>query len=76
MTKAAVIRFPQVKEMTGLSRSTVWRFENLKRNFPQRILLGENSVGWRKAEVEKWLLDRERGVLARPRAAKGSHGQK
>ncbi len=43
--------------MTGLSRTTLWRMEN-KGEFPRRVSLGENSVGWRLSEVENWMRER------------------
>ena len=61
---AAVIRFPQLKQLVGLSRVTVWRLENAQQ-FPRRIRLSANSVGWRASEIEKWLRARERGEFAK-----------
>lgn len=62
-----VLRFPALRAITGLSRSTLWRKEN-SGEFPARIQLGEQSVGWSAAEVEKWLRSRQRGALAQSTA--------
>jgi len=43
--------------MTGLSRTTIWRLEN-KEEFPRRVSLGANSVGWRLSEVKRWVKGR------------------
>lgn len=51
------IRWPQVRAITGLSRSTVWRLESAGR-FPRRRQLGANSVGWLEGEVEQWARSR------------------
>lgn len=49
-----IIRSKEVQEMTGLSRTTLWRMEN-KGEFPRRVNLGVGSVGWRLSEVKEWI---------------------
>ena len=49
-----IIRAKEVQVMTGLSRTTLWRLEN-KNEFPNRVGLGANSVGWRLSEVQDWI---------------------
>ena len=49
-----VLRMPQVVALTGLSRMTIYRLEK-RRQFPNRIQLSPNSVGWRKDDVDHWL---------------------
>jgi prophage regulatory protein len=49
-----VLRMPQVVALTGLSRMTIYRLEK-RRQFPSRIQLSPNSVGWRKEDVDHWL---------------------
>ena len=53
-----LIRWPDVQTLTGLSRSTVDRLERAG-SFPRRVLLSENAVGWRKAEILAWAQSRE-----------------
>jgi prophage regulatory protein len=55
----SVIRYPEVRDLTGFSRSTIWRFEKAGQ-FPKRIALGRNSVGWKAEEVAGWLDSRPR----------------
>lgn len=52
-----VIRSAQVTMLTGLSRSTIYRYMD-KGMFPRPIPLGERSVGWVKEEVLMWLESR------------------
>ena len=52
--KSQVIRLGQVKAMTGLSRSTIYRFMLLKQ-FPKQIKLGPKSSGWLIDEVDAWI---------------------
>jgi predicted DNA-binding transcriptional regulator AlpA len=40
-----LIRFPTVRERTGLSRSTVWRLER-QGAFPKHRRISPNAVGW------------------------------
>lgn len=49
-----IVRAQELHEITGLSRTTIWRLEN-KGSFPRRLALGANSVGWRLSEVKKWM---------------------
>jgi len=45
----AILRFPQVVEITGLPRSTIYA-KLADDNFPRPIKLGERSVGWVESE--------------------------
>ena len=52
-----VIRSKQLKQLTGLSRATIWRRERAG-DFPARIRLTGTSVGWRRTDIEEWLATR------------------
>jgi prophage regulatory protein len=52
-----IIFFPEIKKLTGLSRSTVWKLEK-KGLFPQRRLVTETRVGWIESEVLSWIESR------------------
>ena len=52
-----IIRAKEVVELTGLSRTTLWRMEKSGK-FPNRVSLGVGSVGWRFSEVNEWLNSR------------------
>ena len=54
---ARLIRWPEVRVLTGISRVTAWRMERTGK-FPQRRQLGANSVAWVASEVEAWLESR------------------
>lgn len=57
-TEFNIIRFPSLrKKLDGVSRATVSRWEK-SNNFPPRIHLGRNSIGWRLDQVEQWLKER------------------
>lgn len=49
-----IVRTKELVELTGLSRSTIWRREKVGK-FPSRVNLSENSVGWRWSEVSEWM---------------------
>ncbi len=49
-----IIRLPLVKELTGLSTSSIWRHEQ-EGNFPRRLSIGKQAVGWYYDEVLGWL---------------------
>jgi prophage regulatory protein len=59
--KHMICRTDEVTRLTGLSRTTLWRFE-CQGKFPARVRLGANSVGWREEEIRAWLDERPRGM--------------
>ena len=49
-----ILRLPQVKSRTGLSRSTIYlRISEGK--FPAPISIGERAVGWLDLDIDAWL---------------------
>ncbi len=50
----ALLRFPALAQLTGLSRSTVDRLEKLGR-FPRRVKLGDRAVAWKQSDVDAWM---------------------
>ncbi len=57
-----ILRFPEVEEKIGLSRSTVWRLEKTGK-FPQRVRIGLRGIGWYESEIDDFLANRERVQL-------------
>lgn len=53
----SILRLPQVKDRTGLSRSTIY-LRMQEGAFPKPISLGARAVGWLSAEVDEWLAER------------------
>ena len=51
----AILRLPQVKARTGLSRSTIY-LRISEGHFPKPISLGGRAVGWVESEVDDWLI--------------------
>ena len=50
----AILRLPDVKSRTGLSRSTIYlRIKEGK--FPYPINLGSRAVGWIESDIDDWL---------------------
>jgi prophage regulatory protein len=47
------IRLPEVRRLTGLSKSTVYRLIDQDR-FPRPVPLGLRTVGWVQHEVVEW----------------------
>jgi len=59
----SINRLPKVKQVTDLSRSTIYNKINPKSpqydpTFPKPIKLGSRSVGWIEAEVQAWIESR------------------
>lgn len=55
-----VLREADRYRLTGLSRVSAWRLERLGQ-FPRRIQLGQNSVGWLKHEIQAWIKTKAAG---------------
>jgi len=54
LTRSRLMRLPEVVQMTGVSRSTIYRWmENGE--FPRQISLGANTVAWLVSDVEDWI---------------------
>ncbi|RLA51509.1 MAG: AlpA family transcriptional regulator [Gammaproteobacteria bacterium] len=52
-----ILRLPEVKESTGLSRSTIYlRMAN--NEFPQAISLGGRAVGWLEQDINEWIVEK------------------
>jgi prophage regulatory protein len=49
-----LLRFPAVRERTGLSRSTIWRLER-RGEFPRHHRISPNVVAWSEEDVHRWI---------------------
>lgn len=54
-----VLRIADVKRLTGLSRTTIWRLQ-CKAKFPASVVLLGSLRGWYESEVEEWCRQLER----------------
>ncbi len=52
-----ILRLPALKELTGLSRSTLY-LRISKNEFPAPISLGGRAVGWLEEDIENWLAEK------------------
>ena len=53
LTSAQFLRLPQVKEITCLSKSSIYRLMD-EGDFPKQIAVGARSVVWVRSQVEDW----------------------
>lgn len=49
-----ILRRPAVEQITGLSRSTIYKWMDNDR-FPKAVKLGPRAVGWFQADIDAWL---------------------
>lgn len=52
-----IVRLPEVLQITGLSRTTIWRREQ-EGSFPPPIRLGgehTRAIGWREQDIYDWI---------------------
>ena len=52
-----VLRLPEVKKRTGLSRSSIY-LRITKNEFPASISLGGRAVGWLEQDIDEWIVTR------------------
>ena len=49
------VRLPRVCELTGASRSTVWRWVNCDQTFPKPFHLSSAITCWDECEILDWI---------------------
>ena len=49
-----LMRLPQVKAVTGLSKSTIYN-QMATGEFPRQIRLGYRTVAWVEADIQDWV---------------------
>jgi predicted DNA-binding transcriptional regulator AlpA len=49
-----ILHFRHIQEITGRSRTTIWRWEKAGQ-FPKRVQLGPHGIGWRASEIQAWI---------------------
>ncbi len=58
LSQERIVRMSQVKDITGLSKSSVYKYM-ADGDFPRQRQLGPNSVGWLYSEIMEWLESRQ-----------------
>lgn len=69
-----ILRLPDVRKATGLSRSTIY-LRIKQGEFPEPIKLSERSIGWVASEIEDWVerrIAQSRGEAANDAQAVGT----
>ncbi len=61
------MRFKELRQRVGLSRTSIWRLER-KGQFPPRRRLSDNAVAWLEDEVAQWVRARDSVTALRERA--------
>tara|TARA_B100000674_G_C37865442_1_gene926890 strand:+ start:653 stop:844 length:192 start_codon:yes stop_codon:yes gene_type:complete len=61
-TEVKFLRLPQVKEITTLSRSSIYRMV-ASGEFPKQISIGSNQVVWIKSQVDDWMNQQIAGAM-------------
>jgi len=52
-----IIRLKEVTHLTGLARSTVYKYLAEGR-FPKSVSLGDRSIGFLESEIQEWIMAR------------------
>ena len=71
--QSEILRIKDIMRVTGLSRTSIWRYIKTG-SFPQPVALGgpgSRAVGWYACEVQHYLDSRPRktGEVGKPQAA-------
>ncbi len=51
-----ILRLPDVKARTGLSRSTIY-LRVSEEAFPSPVSLGGRAIGWVESEINDWIVE-------------------
>jgi prophage regulatory protein len=58
MEQQRFIRLPEVKSVTGLSRSTIYSLVG-NGTFPRQVsIAGGRAIGWLESEIQGWIAER------------------
>ena len=57
-----LLRFPAVRDRTGLSRTTIWRLERCGA-FPRHRRISSNAVAWVEEEIVIWIRSKVDDVI-------------
>ena len=57
-----LIRLPEVMAMTGVKKSTIWKWIS-ENKFPQRIKLSHRVSVWKLTDVNQWIEDQVEEAL-------------
>ncbi|MBQ4832981.1 AlpA family transcriptional regulator [Pseudoalteromonas sp. MMG010] len=52
-----LIRMKEVAQMTGLSRSTLYRLQQME-EFPKAVKLGCRFVAWVRSDINDWIREK------------------
>jgi prophage regulatory protein len=55
-TISRLLRLPDVKSATGLSKSTIYARMS-EGNFPKQISIGPRLVVWLESDIQQWIND-------------------
>ena len=54
LTRSRLMRLHEVVQLTGVSRSTIYRWM-ANGEFPKQISLGGKTVAWLESDVDDWI---------------------
>ena len=54
MSRNKLLRLEAVKDLTGLSRSSIYKFMD-DGKFPKKINLGVRAVAWSESSIQDWI---------------------
>jgi prophage regulatory protein len=49
-----IYRIAEVQHITGVSRTTLWRWVN-SGCFPAQVRLGSRNIGWVSTDIDEWI---------------------
>lgn len=61
-----ILRRPRVSSVTGLGRSSIYRYISLGL-FPKPIRLGNRTVGWLESDINNWIEEKINASLVKNR---------
>lgn len=62
-----ILRLPEVMQITGLSKATIYRKLKAKQ-FPVQVRPSDSAVGWRDNDIQAWVESLEHSSTITPAA--------
>lgn len=61
MPSTRIIKYPEMEQLTGRDRRTLWRWWQKDKLFPKSLMQNSRAIGWTEQQYKEWLANLERG---------------
>lgn len=55
MQNSRIIKYPEMEQLTGRDRRTLWRWWQKDKTFPKPLMRNGRTIGWTAQQYQEWL---------------------